>query len=454
MIVHVYPHIVHTDEVTLNFLARERGFSVRDVPRDGNCLFSAVAVQLDSLGIPPSKTSLREQLVEYLQEHPYIHDSSSHFREFISASVISDDPSNADTEAPSQQDVFINSIENLRLRQQLRWLRYLERLHAGAWGDHIAVQGLADMLHVDIHIISTITPDMELIRTSHDTRVGVVHLGLIGQFHYQVLERADEYYPASEQSAANENRQPESLPEEYDKEFTEDQEAFQHQAQLRGLLYDSFLQKEDIVDATTDNVFTVAPGEGQKPIGILNDKYFEEMCNPTKYPSGRYGLLTERKTKLTVRKYFNQRLLDADGRFARDIEYLLTAQYAVESKQVADDASISMRQTRGRLHRGQVLNAGAVRNQQVISEMIQKDYAYRFLKNVRGSPAYFQRVMYDVLGMIRQLGIPTWFLTLSAADMQWPDVIQTIARQYGTILTDEDVQTMSFEDEQMVETIQ
>ena len=26
--------------------------------------------------------------------------------------------------------------------------------------------------------------------------------------------------------------------------------------------------------------------------------------------------------------------------------------------------------------------------------------------------------MYDVLAMIRQLGLPTWFLTLSAADMQ------------------------------------
>ena len=72
-----------------------------------------------------------------------------------------------------------------------------------------------------------------------------------------------------------------------------------------------------------------------------------------------------------------------------------------------------MRQTRGRLHKGQVLTARAVRNQQVISEMIQRDYAYCFLKNVRGSPAYFQRVMYDVLGMIRQLGIPTWFLALS-----------------------------------------
>ena len=54
--------------------------------------------------------------------------------------------------------------------------------------------------------------------------------------------------------------------------------------------------------------------------------------------------------------------------------------------------------------------------------------------------------MYDVLGMIRQLEIPTWFLTLSAADMQWPDVIQTITRLYGTIFTDEDVKLKSFEE--------
>ena len=152
-----------------------------------------------------------------------------------------------------------------------------------------------------------------------------------------------------------------------------------------------------------------------------------------------------RKRQSEATKYFNQRLLDADGRFAKDVEYLLTAQYAVESKQVADDASIILRQTQGRLHQGQALTAGAVKNQQVIQQMIQRDDAYRFLKNVRGSPAYFQKVMYDVLAMIRQLGLPTWFLILSAAAMQWPDVIQTIARQYGTTLT-EDVKSMSFEE--------
>ena len=50
-------------------------------------------------------------------------------------------------------------------------------------------------------------------------------------------------------SSRNQNDQPESLPEEHDKEFVEDQEAFKHQAQLGGLPYDSFLQK-DAVDTT------------------------------------------------------------------------------------------------------------------------------------------------------------------------------------------------------------
>ena len=118
------------------------------------------------------------------------------------------------------------------------------------------------------------------------------------------------------------------------------------------------------------------------------------MCNPTKYPTGKFGLMAHREKKLTVRKYFNQRLLDADGRFWKDVKYLLTAQYAVESKQVADDASIVIRHSKGRLYRGQVLTAGVIQDQSVLLQMIQRDDAYKFLKNVRGSLAYFQRVQY------------------------------------------------------------
>ena len=47
--------------------------------------------------------------------------------------------------------------------------------------------------------------------------------------------------------------------------------------------------------------------------------------------------------------------------------------------------------------------------------------------------------------MIQTLGIPTWFLTLSAADMKWPEVIQAIAQQYGTIYTEDEVLTLPWQ---------
>ena len=43
--------------------------------------------------------------------------------------------------------------------------------------------------------------------------------------------------------------------------------------------------------------------------------------------------------KSTYRKYFNARLLDIDGRFAKDLDYLFLAQYNTEAKQVLDDGS-------------------------------------------------------------------------------------------------------------------
>ncbi len=48
--------------------------------------------------------------------------------------------------------------------------------------------------------------------------------------------------------------------------------------------------------------------------------------------------------------------------------------------------------------------------------------------------------------MIRQLGTPTWVFIVSAADMKWPEMIQTIAKQYGVTYTDEDVAALSFEE--------
>uniref|UniRef100_A0A1X7VHQ4 Helitron helicase-like domain-containing protein n=1 Tax=Amphimedon queenslandica TaxID=400682 RepID=A0A1X7VHQ4_AMPQE len=158
------------------------------------------------------------------------------------------------------------------------------------------------------------------------------------------------------------------------------------------------------------------------------------MSNPDKFPLGSGGFNTESITSLTYRKYLNQRLLNIDGRFSSDLDYLFCAQYIVESKQILDDANNYIWRRRPY---DSGITAAQARDPRCLKEYIHKDKAYRFMKNDHGSPPYYQRTFCDLLAMVRQLGTPTWFFTVSAADLRWPDLIQVIARQYEKFYTDE-----------------
>lgn len=113
------------------------------------------------------------------------------------------------------------------------------------------------------------------------------------------------------------------------------EEGDEHRRQISGAPMASMMCVEN--PESTRNVICVAPAEGEKPLNIMTDSNFEAMSNPDKFPFGTGTFSSERPKKLTYRKYFNQRLLDVDGRFARDLDYLFVAQYIVEAKQVLDD---------------------------------------------------------------------------------------------------------------------
>ena len=124
-------------------------------------------------------------------------------------------------------------------------------------------------------------------------------------------------------------------------EEEEDMIVMEENCKLRDLPYDTCLQIEFPEEA--NQIFSISPGEGSKPIPLLTDKLFEELSNPDKFPSGKGGYAsTQRDTRLTLRKYVNSRLLDQDGHFARDIEYIFGMQYAVEHKQVRDTINIAL----------------------------------------------------------------------------------------------------------------
>lgn len=51
--------------------------------------------------------------------------------------------------------------------------------------------------------------------------------------------------------------------------------------------------------------------------------------------------------------------------------------------------------------------------------------------------------MYEVVAMVKQLGIQTWFMALSCADLRWTELFQIAKTQgKGTIMTDVEVDAL------------
>ena len=61
----------------------------------------------------------------------------------------------ANTEPPTDEDEYINSVSDPELQTHLRWHKYLRCLRQAAWGDHINMQAIADMLSVKINVLSS-----------------------------------------------------------------------------------------------------------------------------------------------------------------------------------------------------------------------------------------------------------------------------------------------------------
>ena len=212
-------------------------------------------------------------------------------------------------------------------------------------------------------------------------------------------------------------------------------------AQLRGLPFDSCLEPKDM-SSDQDLLLSIAPGEGKKPLSLYSDKNNEELAFPTLFPNGRFGWEYKRDQKLSLKKYFNSRLLNVDGRFSQSTEYLFYAQYRCEAEDVGNSLSIALRKCKGKAKN---ITAGQIKDAEEIRKLIRNDLNIHFLQKVRGSPAYYNKLLLDLLGMVRQLGNCTWFLTLSAADLKWTDTIQIIAAQNGQHLSDQDVENLTWE---------
>ena len=69
-----------------------------------------------------------------------------------------------------------------------------------------------------------------------------------------------------------------------------------------------------------------------------------------------------------------------------------------------------------------------VQDPEILSKLMKNDEALRFMQPIRGTPAYWSSAQKDLFAMLRQLGIPTWFCSFSAAEHRWNDAVATIMR--------------------------
>ena len=140
-----------------------------------------------------------------------------------------------------------------------------------------------------------------------------------------------------------------------DTELVEDQAAVNCRQQLTGDPLPSVVQFENL----ENKIYQSAPGENYIPKFILLDNDFEVLAFPDLFPCGGGGYHSaHRKVKLPIRKYFKQCLLNVDGRFAQNIEYLFCAQYIADIKEIESDATLAIMLSQGRTLQGHKITAG------------------------------------------------------------------------------------------------
>ena len=54
--------------------------------------------------------------------------------------------------------------------------------------------------------------------------------------------------------------------------------------------------------------------------------------------------------------------------------------------------------------------------------------------------------MYEVIAMIKQLGPPSWWMTLSCADLRWNEIYNILSKLKGRQMTDDEIAAMSYDE--------
>ena len=194
------------------------------------------------------------------------------------------------------------------------------------------------------------------------------------------------------------------------------------------------ISEETLIDSCDGIEF--APGEGQMPLSMLLDKNAEELAFPTIYG----GVAREVVGKLSYDMIANSELRRSDRRAVRP-DHLLFMYKKSQLIQMSNNINIALRKKANNAS----VTAGKLLNDTFLNDLTNRDDGYRFLSGITGTPPYWEKQKKNVLAMHRQLGISTLFITLSAAETKWTDLLRILKT---TVDKDEnaDVSNLDFQE--------
>ena len=187
----------------------------------------------------------------------------------------------------------------------------------------------------------------------------------------------------------------------------------------------------------------IAPSQGKTPVSILGNEFCEEQAFLYLLNKVKFGYSVPQNIPISPARYFNQRLLNFNQYFASDVDYIFFARSVYEQHLLRSWINFAMHKIKPG-----TLTEGTFKNnfKGTIERFVASDNAFSFMSSVKRTPAYWQQFLYDVLAMVKQLGIPTYFLAFSCVDLRWEDLLYIINKLNNVGLSEEELKNLCHED--------
>lgn len=179
-----------------------------------------------------------------------------------------------------------------------------------------------------------------------------------------------------------------------------------------------------------DGIKVIAPGAGKKPTLTKDIPDYDEKCFPSLY--GGYPLDYNRE-KISKTKRYKHQVQNYDRRYTVPKCLFNMGKIKLEI-QLQNAISIACR-----MGKCKNLTVRDVLNPERMKELLGNDDFYRFMKKITLTPAYLEDKRKNIFAYFRQLGFPSFFLTLGPAESFWPELLmQLYKNKYNKEISDID----------------